>query len=77
MIPLNKRADFLVQGTLCFGGNFSTSVDERWGFGFNYKIQKCIAVNELYFHRESKIPNGQTGERRAPECGHDDHRAGR
>jgi hypothetical protein len=58
-IPMNKKADFLIQGTVRIGGNLTTPVDERWGFGFNYKIQKYVTLNELYFHREAKPPNGK------------------
>jgi hypothetical protein len=58
-IPLSKKADFLIQGTVRIGGNLTTPVDERWGLGFNYKAQKYITLNELYFHREAKPPNGR------------------
>jgi hypothetical protein len=58
-VPLNKKFDFLIQGTVRFGGNLTTAVDERWGVGFNYKIHKYVTLNELYFHREAKPPNGR------------------
>jgi hypothetical protein len=58
-IPMTKKADFLLQGTLRLGGNFGTAVDERWGVGFNYKLSKYVTLNELYFHREAKPPNGK------------------
>ena len=58
-VPVSKKVDFLIQGTLRVGGNISTPVDERWGFGFNYKLQKYVTLNELYFHREAKPPNGR------------------
>ncbi len=58
-IPLSKKVDFLIQGTVRIGGNLTTPVDERWGFGFNYRVQKYITLNELYFHREAKPPNGR------------------
>jgi len=58
-IPLSKKVDFLVQGTLRLGGNLSKAVDERWGFGFNYKLSKYVTLNELYFHREARPPNGK------------------
>jgi hypothetical protein len=58
-VPLNKKVDFLIQGTLRIGGNLTTAVDERWGFGFNYKASKYITLNELYFHREAKPPHGR------------------
>jgi hypothetical protein len=58
-VPLNNKVDFLIQGTLRIGGNLTTAVDERWGFGFNYKAWKYITLNELYFHREAKPPHGR------------------
>jgi hypothetical protein len=58
-VPLNQRVDLLIQGTVRIGGNLTTPVDERWGFGFNYKVWKYVTVNELYFHREAKPPNGR------------------
>ena len=58
-IPLSKKVDFLVQGTLRISGNLTTAVDERWGFGFNYKAWKYFTLNELYFHREASSPHGR------------------
>jgi hypothetical protein len=58
-IPLNQKTDFLIQGTLRLGGNLSTPVDGRWGAGFNYKLNKYVTLNELYFHREAKPPHGR------------------
>ena len=58
-LPVSKKVDFLIQGTVRIGGNLTTFVDERWGFGFNYKIQKYVTLNELYFHREAKPPHSQ------------------
>src|ERR1700720_651216 len=59
IVPLSKQFDFLVQGTIRIGGNLSTPVDERWGFGFNYKAGKYLTLNELYLHREAKPPHGR------------------
>jgi len=58
-IPLGKQVDFLIQGTLRIGGNLSQAVDERWGFGFNYKLNKYVTLSELYFHREARPPHGR------------------
>jgi hypothetical protein len=58
-VPLGKKVDFLIQGTLRIGGNLTRAVDERWGFGFNYKAWKYVTLNELYFHREARPPNGR------------------
>lgn len=58
-IPLGKKVDLLIQGALRIGGNLSRAVDGRWGFGFNYKVGKYVTLNELYFHREARPPNGR------------------
>ncbi len=58
-IPLNKKSDFIIQGTIRLGRNLTSAVDGRWGFGFNYKVHKYVTLNELYFHREAKPPNGR------------------
>jgi hypothetical protein len=58
-VPLSKQVDFLIQGTLRIGGNLSKPVDERWGFGFNYKVNKYVTLSELYFHREARPPHGR------------------
>jgi len=59
-VPLSKKVDFIIQGTLRIGDNLTTAVDERWGIGFNYKANKYVTVNSLYFHREAKPPHGKT-----------------
>lgn len=58
-IPVSKKVDFLIQGTVRIGGNLSKAVDERWGFGFNYKLNKYVTLSESYFHREARPPNGR------------------
>ena len=58
-IPLNKKIDFVMQGTIRFGGNLTTAVDERWGAGFNYKLNSYVSLNASYFNREARPPNGR------------------
>ena len=58
-IPLTKQFDFLIQGTLRVGDNLTQPVDGRWGAGFNFKIGKYLTLNELYFHRLAKPPDGR------------------
>ena len=58
-IPLSKTVDFTVQGTLRIGGNLTTPVDGRWGFGTVFKLNKYLSVNSFYFHREARPPNGK------------------
>jgi len=58
-IPLNKRTEFVLQGTLRIGDNFSQPVDERWGIRFIYALQKYVTLQTLYFHRDAKPPRGR------------------
>jgi len=58
-IPLNKKVDFTVQGTLRIGDNVSRPVDERWGVGWVFKVNKYLSLNPFYFHREARPPRGR------------------
>jgi hypothetical protein len=58
-IPLNKKTEFVLLGTVRLGGNLSSFVDERWGVRFNYAVQKYVTLQGLYFHREARPPNGR------------------
>jgi hypothetical protein len=58
-IPLNQKTEFVVIGTLRIGDNITKPVDERWGFRFNYALNKYITLQTLYFHREARPPNGR------------------
>lgn len=58
-VPLNKQFDFVLQGTLRFGGDISTVVDRRISAGFNFKTSKYVTLNELYVHREARPANGR------------------
>ena len=58
-IPLNKKVDFTIQGTVRIGGNLTTPVDGRWGFGGVFKLNKYLSFNPFYFHREARPPNGR------------------
>ena len=58
-MPLSKKVDFIMQGTLRIGGNLTTPVDERWGVGFNYKVNNYVTANSLYFHRDARPPHGR------------------
>ena len=58
-IPLNKKVDFLVQGTLRMGDNLTTAVDERWGAGFNYKVNQYLTLGASFLNREARPPNGR------------------
>ncbi|HEV8139554.1 MAG TPA: DUF2490 domain-containing protein [Pyrinomonadaceae bacterium] len=58
-VPMTKKVEFVMLGTLRFGDNLTTAVDERFGFGFNYKLNKYVTLNEAVFGREARPPNGR------------------
>src|SRR6185369_13650487 len=58
-IPLDKRTEFVLQGTLRLGNNMTRPADERWGIRFNSTIEKHVILQGLYFHREAKPPGGR------------------
>ena len=58
-IPLNKKAEAVLIGTLRLGDNLTRPVDERWGIRFNYALDKYVTLQTLYFHREARPPNGR------------------
>ena len=58
-IPLNKKVDFVIQGTLRIGDNLTQPVDGRWGAGWVFKLNKYLSFNPFYLHREAKPPNGR------------------
>lgn len=58
-IPLNKKVDFTIQGTVRIGDNVTTAVDERWGVGWVFKLNKYLSFNPFYFHREARPPHGR------------------
>jgi hypothetical protein len=58
-IPMTKKIDFVPQLTLRFRDNLTQPVDERWGFGWVYKVNEYLSLGTLYFHREARPPNGR------------------
>jgi hypothetical protein len=58
-MPLGKKTDFFIQGTVRIRANFDTAVDERWGAGFVFKLNKYLSLNHFYFHREARPPRGK------------------
>ena len=58
-IPLNKKTEFVLLGTVRLGDNITSFVDERVGVRLNYAIQKYVTLQTLYFHRDAKPPNGR------------------
>ncbi len=58
-VPLEKNVDFVLQGTLRLGDNVTRPVDERWGIGFVFKVNKYLSFSPSYFHREATPPKGK------------------
>jgi uncharacterized protein DUF2490 len=58
-IPLNKKTEFALIGTLRIGDDITKPVDERWGIRFNYALTKYVSLQTSYFHREARPPNGK------------------
>jgi len=58
-VPMTKKVDFTIQGTLRLGDNVSQTVDQRLGIGFVLKVNKYLSFPAFYFHREARPPNGR------------------
>src|SRR5689334_5035191 len=58
-VPMTKKVDFTVQGTLRLGDNVSQTVDQRFGVGFVIKLNKYLSFLPSYFHREARPPKGK------------------
>ncbi len=58
-VPINKKTEFVVIGTLRLGDNLTKPVDERWGFRVNYSLNKAVTLQASYFHRDAEPPNGR------------------
>jgi hypothetical protein len=58
-VPVNKKFDFLMQGTLRLGDDLTKAVDERFGAGFNYKLIPDVTLGALVFGRVAEPPNGR------------------
>jgi Protein of unknown function (DUF2490) len=58
-VPLSKKVDFVIQGTLRIRSNFSQAVDGRWGAGWVFRPNKYLSFNPFYFHREARPPHGR------------------
>jgi uncharacterized protein DUF2490 len=58
-VPLSKKVDFLLTGTLRFGDNVSSAVDERFGAAFNYKLNSELTLGVWVFGREARPPHGR------------------
>jgi hypothetical protein len=58
-IPLNKKTEFVLIGTVRIGDNITQPVDERLGIRFNFALNKYLTLQTLFFHRDAEPPNGR------------------
>lgn len=58
-VPVSKKVDFVLTGTLRLGDNMTKAVDERFGVAFNYKLDSAITLGAWVFGREARPPNGR------------------
>ena len=49
-----ERVTFFLSGTLRFGRNYTQFVDERIGFGFDFKINKYLTLTPSYLYRTAQ-----------------------
>jgi uncharacterized protein DUF2490 len=59
-MPVSKKVDFVVLGTLRLGNNLTTPVDERFGAGFNFKLNSYLTLQESVFGRVARAPRGRS-----------------
>lgn len=53
-----EKLSFFINGNLRFGKNISKFVDERIGFGFNYRINKHVTLTPSYLYIAQQPPLG-------------------
>ena len=58
-VSVNKKVDLVMQGTLRLGDNLTKAIDERFGAGFNYKLNRYLTLNESIFGRVARPPHGR------------------
>lgn len=49
-----EKVAFLLTGNFRVGGNYTRLVDERIGFGFDFKINKYLSLTPAYLYRAAK-----------------------
>jgi hypothetical protein len=49
-VPVAGPVDFVIQGTIRNGRNITRPVDERFGFGFSFKVGKYLTIIPNYLH---------------------------
>ena len=55
-IPMTKKVDFLITGTI--RTDRELAYDVRWGAGFNYKVNKYFTLSQSFFSAEARPPHG-------------------
>lgn len=69
-IPISRQDDkpklsFLINGNLRLGGNMGRFVDERIGFGFEYKLNKYVSLTPTYTYiAQQPLPSTRLYENR-------------
>ena len=58
-VPISKKVDMVFQVTLRIGDNLTKPVDERWGVGWVFRVNKYLSINPFYFHRDARPPHGR------------------
>ena len=58
-VPVSKKVDFGLVGTLRVGDNLTKAVDERFGVGFNYKLNPYVTLQQSLFGRVARPPHGR------------------
>ena len=53
-VPLSKRVDYVLQGTVRNGRDLSRPVDERLGIGFAFKLGKYLTVTPSYLYIDTQ-----------------------
>lgn len=56
-----EKISFLITGTLRFGRNWTRFVDERIGFGFDFKVNKYLSLSPAYLYRAEQPYGNRKG----------------
>ena len=59
IVPMTKKADFILLGSLRFGLNLSRPVEERIGISFSYSPTKSVILAPSYLHIERQPSPGR------------------
>lgn len=60
-VPMTKRVDFIMQGTIRNGRDITRRVDERLGIGFSFKFGKYLTVIPNYLYIGMQPFQGRSG----------------